>query len=75
MLKHIPGWGLVVIFLVSCGGGCQSTSSGPPSDPLFVSRKPILSRSDGKTGVAYVTPDAPADGVTPTSLTVRGQMP
>ena len=75
MFKRMDLWTIVATCLVSCASGCQSASSGPPSDPLFVSRKPTLSRSDSKAGVAYVAPAAPADGVTPTSLTVRGQMP
>ena len=61
--------------LVSCAVGCQSAATGPPADPLFVSRKPVLSRSDSQPGVAYVEPASPASGVTTTSMTVRGQMP
>ena len=56
---------LTIACLVSCAGGCQSVSSGPPFDPLLVSKKPILGRPalTASAGVACVEPCMPAEPV------------
>jgi hypothetical protein len=56
---------IAIAWLVSCAGGCQSASSGPPFDPLLVSKKPILGRPalTASAGVACGEPHVPAEPV------------
>jgi len=78
---------LCVALLACCCAGCQHTSS-IPSDPIFVSKKPIISKPELKPPafVAYLEPDVPAGPVeavasqpnanaevVPVNHTVRGQ--
>jgi hypothetical protein len=58
-------WGIGAVCLCSWLAGCQNTPSGPPSDPIFVSKKPIISRPDLKPpGVsAHLEPEMPAGPV------------
>jgi hypothetical protein len=72
----------------SCAGGCQHAASNYPSDPIFVTKQPIISKPELKPPefVGYLEPDVPAgpveavarrttsiaDGL-PATLTVRGQ--
>jgi hypothetical protein len=54
---------IAIAWLVSCCGGCQSVSSGPPFDPVLVSKKPILGHPNltASAGVACVEPHVPAE--------------
>ena len=57
--------GLAIATLSSCTAGCQHTPSGPPTDPLFVSKKPIFAKPEIQppTLVAYQEPEMPAGPV------------
>jgi hypothetical protein len=78
-------WGLV---LLACAlGGCRHADTNFPSDPVFATKKPVLSKPDLKppTVVAYLEPKVPvvpaekepeaAPPVTVVGFTVRSQSP
>jgi hypothetical protein len=89
MRAWLAKWGFLASLAAFGAAGCQHAST-LPSDPLLVSKKPVMAQADVKPPalVAYAEPEVPAGPVeavaapqgrapalTAAHLAVRGQAP
>jgi hypothetical protein len=67
--------GISGVWLASCAAGCRSGPSGPPSDPIFVTRRPIISRPSASSPLSSARADTEPAADNSATQVARGLAP